>query len=277
MAIWKRAIKSLLLSKGYVLAPISESLPESLVTRVEDHGLNRLMENFVDLATAEANRRGLPVNEQRVKLLARQYGTPPTEAFFILEALLKTQHVPGDVCEFGCAQGVTTRTMANELLAGDKVLHAFDSFEGLPKPSEKDRLKDDIFKLDRIEAYAGQMACPEEMVRAELEASGLPWRRYMIHKGFVERILDGHATEILPTQVSFAYIDVDWYEGIKVCLSFLHPITPSGAIVIVDDYKFFSDGGQRAVDEFLAEQVGVYEMAEHDCGPKGHFAVLTKQ
>ena len=39
----------------------------------------------------------------------------------------------------------------------DAILHLFDSFEGLPMPTERDQLKDDIFALGSMAAYAGAM------------------------------------------------------------------------------------------------------------------------
>lgn len=256
---------------------------------IEQLAQARLMENFVSLARVYEHQMGLPVNDRRASLLARQYGTPPAEALDILACLSRTQYVQGSVCEFGCAQGETSALIANEILApagipqGEKVFHIFDSFEGLPKPTDKDRLKDDIFKLGSMEAYAGTMACPEDMVRARLEAVGLPRHRYQLHKGFVEDVLPpATGPFILPTQVSFAYVDLDLYEGIKVTLDWLHTITPPGAIILVDDYDFFSTGAKTAVDEFLAERyrgnadVPAYDMVVPDTA-YGYFAVLTKR
>jgi hypothetical protein len=83
----------------------------------------------------------------------------------------------------------------------------------------------------------------------------------------------------LPQAVSFAYVDFDFYEPIKVALEFLHAVTPKGAIVIVDDYDFFSTGSKIAVDEFLQgkNSNGLY----YDCvvpnTQYGYFALLTKR
>jgi hypothetical protein len=208
-------------------------------------------------------------------LLARLLGTPPSEAYFIVRALAACKDIDGDVCEFGVAQGETSALIANEILASDKVLHLFDSFEGLPKPTEKDQLKDDIYALGNIEAYAGRMSCPDEMVRARLRAISFPQDRMVIHKGFIEQVL--RENRDLPRKVGFAYVDFDFYEPIKQCLDFLHETTTAGSIIIVDDYDFFSTGAKAAVDEFLeARSDRSYDLLVPN-RQYGYFAVLTRK
>lgn len=240
------------------------------------------LKNFVSLTMAyEQLLNGgedliLP-NNIRPKLLARLLGTPPSEAYFIVTALSECKGVPGDVCEFGVAQGETSALIANEIaLHHNKHLHLFDSFEGLPKPSEKDQLKDDIFSLGNIESYAGTMSSPEDMVRSRLDAISFPDSRFVIHKGFIEQLINQDNN--LPNQVSFAYVDFDFYEPIKVALNFLHQVTTIGAKIIVDDYDFFSTGAKSAVDEFIEAKnsLGIV----YDCvipnTRYGHFAVLSR-
>ena len=239
-------------------------------------------ESFVNIAQAYEQRLSeanspVPPDDNRPKLLARLLGTPPSEAYFIVQALAQCGSVDGDVCEFGVAQGETSALMANEIAPfSTKVLHLFDSFEGLPGPSEKDQLKDDIFSLGSMDSYTGSMSYPEDMVRARLEALSFPAQRYVIHKGFIEQLL--HEGERLPQQVSFAYVDFDFYESTKITLEYLHHITPHGAVIIVDDYDFFSTGPKTAVDEFVEAKRSpntVYEC--YVPSPRyGCFAVLTK-
>lgn len=273
MLNWKQMVRKILSSFGYEIRRSSTRSSTPDVT----------FDNFANIAVAyeqhlNNGREVIQPNEKRLQLLARLIGTPPTEAYAIIQALARCKDIPGDVCEFGVAQGATSALIANEIVSlTDKRLHLFDSFEGLPKPSEQDRLKDDIFALGSMEAYTGQMSCPEDMVRTRLEAISFPQQRYVIHKGFIERIL--HEDTNLPTQVSFAYVDFDFYEPIKVTLEFLHAITRTGAVIIVDDYDFFSTGAKTAVDEFIEGKnsgAEVYECFIPD-QTVGHFAVLTKK
>lgn len=266
--ILKEAIRKTLARMGYEVRHVS--------------GQPLILKNFANLAQAyeqrlsEGSDTRVPPNDLRPRLLSRLRGTPPSEAYFIVEGLARCAEVGGDICEFGVAQGETSALMANEIRSTNKILHLFDSFEGLPKPTEKDRLKDDIFALGSMEAYAGKMACPEEMVRSRLAAISFPVERYVVHKGFIEQALEDDPD--LPETVSFAYVDFDLYEPIKVTLEFLHRVTPKGAVVIVDDYDHFSTGVKTAVDEFLGEKnrgSRMYESLIPD-PHYGRFAVLTK-
>lgn len=239
--------------------------------------------NFVALAQAYEQRLNesghlIPTNEMRPELLGRLQGTPPSEAYFIVEALARCGDLEGDVCEFGVAQGETSALIANEIArTGHKILHLFDSFEGLPRPSAKDELKDDISALGSMDAYTGTMACPERMVRARLKAISFPPHRSVIHKGSIEQVVQ--RDQNLPDKVCFAYVDFDYYEPTKIALEFLHRTTPSGAILIVDDYDYFSTGAKAAVDEFTRER-NSHEICYACFVPDaryGHFAVLTKK
>ncbi len=192
-------------------------------------------------------------NSNRSFLLSRLLGTPPTEAYFIIQALTHLEYLEGDVCEFGVAQGETSVLIANEIYSmQNKKLHLFDSFEGLPLPTERDQLKDDIFNLGSIDLYAGKMKCPEDMVIERLESISFPNSRLVIHRGFIEKIINTDMT--LPKKVSFAYVDFDFYEPTKIVLNYLHSVTPKGAVIIIDDYDYFSTGVKQAVDEFITEK-----------------------
>ncbi len=83
----------------------------------------------------------------------------------------------------------------------------------------------------------------------------------------------------LPEEVSFAYVDFDFYEPTKLTLESLDKITPRGAVIIVDDYDFFSTGVKVAVDEWIEESNSdeiIYECLIPNAR-YGHFAVLTKK
>jgi O-methyltransferase len=190
-------------------------------------------------------------------LLRRLIGTSQEEGITILRALGATAGLEGDVCEFGVAQGATSALMAHEIMPTASRLHLFDSFRGLPAPSPRDELLDDIFGLKNMEAYKGTMACGQEQVRARLAAVGFPEARTVIHAGFLAETLAGDG---LPEAVRFAYVDLDLYEGTRQALDFLTRVCVPGAIVIVDDYDFFSSGVRSAVQEVGA--TGAWDVRE---------------
>ena len=267
----KRILVSIINFFGYQLIPLKSEFNKI--------NKNSLLSNFDNISQNYENLfiekyGNLPKNENRIAILKDLLGTPPSEAYFIINSIAKTKIIEGDVCEFGVAQGITSQLIANEILNNKtKKLHLFDSFEGLPEPTANDILKDDIFNLGSIEAYKGKMSLPEELVINRLNSIEFPKNRYFIHKGFIEELII--ARKQFPKNVSFAYVDFDFYEPIKIILDYLNNVTKKGAIIMVDDYDFFSTGVKIAVDEFISENKSKYNLFIPEKS-FGCFAILTK-
>jgi hypothetical protein len=118
-------------------------------------------------------------------------------------------------------------------------------------------LKDDIFALGSIERYEGEMRCDPAEVETRLAQIGIAPSRYRLRAGAVEETL---RTDHGPAAVCFAYVDFDFYAPIAHALDYLdRHLTPNGRIV-VDDYDFFSTGAKAAVDEFVQQHAGRYEL-----------------
>lgn len=194
--------------------------------------------------------------DKNIELIAKLDGTQPSEAIYIINFLQESICLNGDVCEFGVAQGLTSALLAYQIIATDKKLWLFDSFEGLPKPTEKDSLKDDIFNLGSMDSYEGTMAHKDLSVKRKLSDISFPMSRVNIVKGFIEETIK---FKNLPDKVCFAFVDFDFYEPILIALNFLDTVLSTGGYVIVDDYDFFSTGAKLAVDDFLANQQGKYQ------------------
>ncbi|MGD9647401.1 MAG: TylF/MycF/NovP-related O-methyltransferase [Pirellulales bacterium] len=213
----------------------------------------------------------LPATPGRDELLSNLVGTQVGEALWLIRSLHDALSVPGDVCEFGIAEGATSALLANEIRATEKRLWLFDSFQGLSQPTVEDVLIDDIFQLGSMDAYTGKMSYPVEEVRKRLTAIDFPKSRVQIVPGYIEQSIQGPH---LPQEVAFAYVDFDFYEPILVALRFLRQVMPVGGRIVVDDYGFFSAGAQRAVDEFVDECQGEFTLR---LPPPyyGHFAELV--
>jgi len=214
----------------------------------------------------------LPRVEGRIELLGRLEGQSIREAMWILQALHQSLGVDGDICEFGCAAGATSALIANEIRNTNKSLWLFDSFQGLPKPTEKDQLLNDFWNLGSIKAYAGTMSYPIESVQRKLKDVDFPLARIEVVPGFIEETLRlGHA----PNRVSFALVDVDFYSPVLTALFFLRERIAPGGRIIVDDYGSFSAGAKAAVDEFAAKYPNEF-LVEFSPAWSGQFAVFTK-
>ena len=182
-------------------------------------------------------------------LLKDQIGTSLVESLYIINSLNKTIEIEGDVCEFGVAQGKTSKVLGYFIKETNKKLFLTDSFEGLPEPSEKDKLKDDIFNLGNIKKYQGKMSHNKEKVISELKSIKFNEDKLVINKGFFNK--ESMINMKLPTRVSFAYLDFDFYQPTLDGLNYLVKVLNIGGIIIVDDYDFFSTGAKTSVDEWF--------------------------
>lgn len=208
-------------------------------------------------------------------LLFNLIGTGNAEAIYIRYYLHKCLAVEGDVCEFGIAQGATSALLANDIKDTDKNLWLFDSFEGLSVPTEKDILKDDIFNLGSMDKYAYSMKCSIHEVETRLNEIDIEKTRIKIVPGFIEQTINDERVQNTLKKVSFAYIDFDLYEPILTALNYLKYRTVRGSVIVVDDYDFFSTGAKTAVQEFILENEGDYNLVlPADCS--GHFCIIEK-
>ena len=176
--------------------------------------------------------------KQIVQILRDLKGTSLLESLKILKALNDTNYLKGDICEFGVAQGKTSKLMAYIIKNSEKKIYLYDSFQGLPKASKKDILKDDIFNLGKIENYEGKMSHAETKVINELKSIKIDLKKVIINKGYFNK--ENLNKFKFPELVSFAYIDFDYYQPTLDVLNVLKDKLSLGSIIIVDDYDFFN-------------------------------------
>lgn len=257
-------ISKLIAKRGWIISRINEQNPYLVQYKTV---IEEMQGCFSELIFPE-----LPPCDRRVELMAKLIGTQVSEAMYILEFLHKSLKLEGDVCEFGVAQGATSALLANEIRTTQKNLWLFDSFKGLPKPTEKDLLINDIFNLGSIDKYEGTMCHQIDEVKSRLKEISFPFSRVQIVPGFIEDTIN-YAN--LPNKVCFAYMDFDFYNPTLIALKFLDKHLLSGGIAIVDDYGFFSSGVKTAVDQIMQERLGYFEMAL-PYKFAGHFCILRK-
>jgi O-methyltransferase len=156
----------------------------------------------------------------------------PAEACQIMSLVDAVKNVPGDLAELGVAGGASAKMIM--ALAPERVLHLFDTFEGLPQPTEKDSSK---FKR-------GQYRYTLEDVRGYLDKGNLRF-----HKG----LFPESARSISNIQFAFAHLDADLYESTKAGLEWFYPRMSRGGILVSHDYDT-SAGVNRAFAEFFADK-----------------------
>lgn len=160
----------------------------------------------------------------------------------LIEALIETEIIPGDVVEFGCYMGDTSVKIAEVMKNWpEKWLWLYDSFEGLPEKTAEDKSGDGwAFRPGELKASA-------ESVASKFKKLSLP--EPVIKKAWFNE-LDPEAD--LPNQISFALLDGDYYESIKTSLKLVAPKLAKGGKIAVHDYRNSAlPGSARAVNEFL--------------------------
>jgi O-methyltransferase len=171
-----------------------------------------------------------------------------------------TRHqIPGDVVECGVWRGGSMQAAARTLLsAGDtsRDLYLFDTFEGMPPPSERDIRRSDERSAEELMAEQVRerslvwAVASLEDVRDGFERIDYPRERLHFVKGRVEDTIPGQA----PERISILRLDTDWYESTRHELEHLYPRLSPGGVLLLDDYGYW-EGAREAVDEFL-EQTG---------------------
>jgi len=162
----------------------------------------------------------------------------PLEDFFNLyQFVQRTQNLEGALAEVGVYRGGSARLIAS--LKGNKALHLFDTFTGLPEVrAGVDRHKAGDFDDTSLEA-----------VKQYLSA----FSNVFFHPGF----FPDSAQELAKTPVRFSlvHLDVDIYESTKAGLQFFYPRIVKGAVILSHDYRSRQcPGVKQAFDEFFADK-----------------------
>ena len=247
----KQIFRKLLELAGYEL--ISKKAFRVVPKNYVDPKFEALIRHFHHLVRTYELKSIPEIDKTDIIILAALEAVPLGQGLFLIDLIHKCIHLDGDVCEFGVASGCTSKLIAHKLLPTSKVLWLFDSFQGLPEPTEKDQLKDDMFHLGDIKLYKGKLKSPQSEVRGRLEEITFPLHRTHVVPGFIEQTIKG---DDLPQTVCFAFVDFDFYEPIKIALQFLKGCMVPGGYIAVHDYDFFSTGAKEACDEFHASNDG---------------------
>ncbi len=169
-----------------------------------------------------------------------------------------TENIEGDVVEFGCYVGESSkylRMMLDELKS-NKELHVYDSFEGLPQLSEHEK---------NTAWRPGTLKSTVEILEQNFEQNGL--KKPVITKGWFKDVADAD----IPSKISFAFLDGDFYESIYDSLQKIYDRVSDGGFIVFHDYKRPDlPGVEKAAWDFfytknvfpnitvVCEQLGVY-------------------
>lgn len=187
----------------------------------------------------------------------------------ITHYLLQTSKLDGAMVEFGCSAGRTAALMA--CVCPEKDLWLYDSFQGLPKPTENDsgQFGEGIMKAeasDVLKLFAENKLSDPHLIR-----------------GFFSEL----EVRYIPEKIAFAHLDCDLYESTLDALCFVVPHMVEGGAIILDDYGWsVTPGVKLACEHFgMANPPIVLEISNSNSGqaviliksPRGKPEMLTEE
>jgi hypothetical protein len=215
-----------------------------------------------DDTQVEHEQHAFPLDFQEAdKELYRRVGpytmTTPPRVYALVRAVeyIAARGVPGALVECGVWRGGSMMAAALTLLRlgeTDRDLYLYDTFAGMPPPSEADTTRTgeraaDLLAQGDKDSHIWAIASLDD-VRGAVLGVGYPEERIHFVEGLVEETLPATA----PEQIALLRLDTDWYASTKHELVHLYPRVAPGGVLILDDYGNWQ-GARRAVDEYLAE------------------------
>jgi len=168
--------------------------------------------------------------------------------------------IAGDIVEIGSYAGEGSTMVISAVMekySTDKVFHIYDSFQGLPEPNVVDYLESekDLSLTVPLGSYSkfaqnlvGMFSSPRDVLQKNVSHFK---NNVEIHEGWINDTLPN----TLPDKICYAHIDCDLYEPILFSLETIYNKLTSGAICIIDDYKWlWFPGATKAVDDFMSNK-----------------------
>lgn len=182
----------------------------------------------------------------------------PDRLLYFERLLSLLKNVQGDIVECGVASGgsLVILSILNRNSEVKRHIWGFDSFEGLPIPSEKD------------------MSSPQSMARKGMFGQGVEEVLHNLRAaGFDEHairsqvtLVKGWFSEMLPKyagpSIALLHIDADLYDSYKCALENLWPKLAVGGVAAFDEYQEPEKwpGVKKAVDEYFKSYSGNWRM-----------------
>ena len=205
---------------------------------VASHGLRLLQETSASLIPTGFNRLFQKVRPLTMVSYARLRGLHQAVKY------VASRGVPGDIVECGVARGGSAGVLGLTLqqLGVKRELWLFDTFQGLPRPSQDDP------DFEIADLYTGKCLGSVEDVRASLAQLGVRENLHFV-PGLFQDTLPGSPV----SSIAVLHVDGDWYESVKVCLESFYDKVSVGGIIQFDDYAHWA-GARKAVDEFFGKR-----------------------
>lgn len=161
-------------------------------------------------------------------------------------------NIPGDFCECGVYRGVHPALMARAITkhgeTHQRLVHLFDSFEGIPGagPRDDETITGCIKPGDEL-TTTGHSRCSVQQVEDYMEQWGVDRSLLIYHPGWFQHTVEP-ASRTIPG-LAVLRLDCDLYSSTMACLPHLYPLLSSGGYFISDDWTL--TGAREATLEYL--------------------------
>lgn len=165
-------------------------------------------------------------------------------------------NIQGDFVECGVWRGGSAMVMAKtlkEIGVTDRKIYLYDTFEGMPPPTEKDfdlngKKADEILQNHKNKKEESVIWAIAKLsnVQYNLGKMDYPNSNLVFVQGKVEDTIPNK----IPDRIALLRLDTDWYESTLHELNHLYPLLEKSGVLIIDDYGHWI-GAKKAVDEYF--------------------------
>lgn len=166
-----------------------------------------------------------------------------------LKLLEESLKVEGDIVECGCYKGGNAILMALKLkeLGVKRKIVLFDSFEGLPEPSE---VHDAGYKTGQFSASFEELK--SNIIKLELE------EYFDLQKGWFNSTVPAYISKNNDLKIALLHIDCDLFTSTMDCFPALFKKLSPNGIAIFDDFNDGGMGEKTAVLQTLSKNFDIY-------------------
>ncbi len=233
------------------------------VLGVRLHKLRKFVSAQADRVLLPADLNSLLSTTDKYTMVDRQR----RKNLWRLAQRLEAQPVAGDMVELGVCNGGTLGVLAAAASrsALGRVTWGYDSFQGLPEPTERDGQA--AWKYSHG-LHTGRLVSINQCVGSSEIVSELLFEELGLEQAQV-RLIKGWFQETLPNAparpIALLHLDGDWYESVKYSLEQLYDQVVAGGYIVLDDYGYWQ-GCREALHDFLKERGLESQVKLERCG-----------